>query len=180
MIDIKDFLSGLSRPLNDYAEPDQLIRKDQKMHPKDLKDNRIIYGVILFADTESRQTIISKSELIDSDTEFDHDIKRSYISTPRVSLSFNSFNAEGRIFLEKIREWFYTPNLGDIWLDDYDCVIKNVSEIQDRTVFLETDYEEKYGFDVQLQFVNVVEVRLDTIESVGVTINDISIEINKE
>ena len=180
MIDIKEFLSGLWKPLNEYAEPDQLIQKDQKIPPEHLKDNRIIYGVILFADTESRQTIISKSELVDSDTDFDHDIERSYVTVPRISLSFNSYNAQGRLYLEKIREWFYIPNLGDIWLDDYDCVIKNVSEIQDRTVFLETDYEKRYGFDVQLQFVDVTRVTLDTIESVGVTINDISIEINKE
>lgn len=173
MIDIKQFLTDLWTPLNDYAEPSQLLLKDQQIPTDQLKPSRIVYGFINFADTGARQSVIRTDDLIASEEEeWDYDIETGNINFPRGTVSFTCFGPEGKEDLGLIREWFNTVGIGDWWLRENEAVIRNITSVQDRTVYLETDYEERYGFDVELQFKDIVKNTFRTIEKVQITAFD--------
>ena len=172
MIDIDGFMDDIYTPLIQYTDAPQILKANQKIPDGKLKDNRIIYNMIVFANTDSRQTIIREMDTVDSDSEdFDYDIVADNITFPEATLSITGFGDEILTPLNKAREWFYTIGLGDVWLQDsdYDAVIREVMEIDNRTVYLESDYEKRYGFDVILEFKDVIDVRHDTIEKIVVT-----------
>ena len=172
MINIDSFMDDIYTPLIQYTDAPQILKANQKIPDDMLEDNRIIYNVIVFANTDSRQTIIREMDTVDSDSEdFDYDIKADNITFPEGTLSITGFGNEILTPLNKAREWFYTVGLGDMWLRDsqYNAVIREVMEIDDRTVYLESDYEKRYGFDVIIEFKDVVKVRHDTIERVEFT-----------
>ncbi|MCF8002130.1 MAG: hypothetical protein K9K76_09760 [Halanaerobiales bacterium] len=109
--------------------------------------------------------------------DFEEDIMRTTILYPEATISFNSFGPNAINNLQQIREWFNIPNRGDIWLhDNWGCSIMNIGEIENRTAFLETDFEKRYGFDVIVSFKDVVEDVLETIEKVTGRINGIYYE----
>lgn len=171
MIDIDSFMTEIHTPLVDHSGVDQLVKANQKVPDGQLQDNRIVYNMIMFANTDARHTIIKKRRTIPSeDPEFDEDIEIENIFFPEATLSFTGFN-EIMGPINKVREWFYVHGLGDWWLrdNDYKCVIREVMEIEDRTVYLESDYEKRYGFDVILEFQDIVKVTHDTIETVEIT-----------
>ena len=172
MIDIEGFMDDIYTPLMQYTNAPQILKANQKIPDDMLEDNRIIYNMIVFANTDSRQTIIREMDTVDSDSEdFDYDIEADNITFPEATLSITGFGNEILTPLNKARDWFYTVGLGDEWLRDsqYNAVIREVMEIDDRTVYLESDYEKRYGFDVIIEFGDVVKVRHDTIERVEVT-----------
>jgi len=172
MINTKQFLKDIHSPIIEYSEVPQFKLADQKVSNKHLKDNRIVYNLLNFYDAESRQSIITKKQVVGSESEdFEEDIEITNAFSVEATLSIIGFGDKARNNLKKVREWFYIKGLGDWWLRDseYDCVIKEVMQIDDRTVYLESDYEERYGFDVIIGFKDVVKVRHDTIERVEVT-----------
>jgi len=172
MIDIDAFMDDIYTPLIQYTDVPQIVKANQKIPDGKLKENRIIYNMIVFANTDSRQTIIREMETVDSESEdFEYDIEADNITFPEATLSITGFGDDILTPLNKAREWFYTKGLGDMWLrdSDYNAVIREVMEIDDRTVYLESDYEKRYGFDVIIEFKDVVKVRHDTIERVEVT-----------
>ncbi|MTI61726.1 MAG: hypothetical protein FH762_17375 [Firmicutes bacterium] len=174
MINIDNFMNEIYYPLMDHSGVDQLVKANQKVPPEQLQNNRIVYNMILFANTGARHTIIQSTKVIESeDPEFENDIEIENIFFPEATLSFTGFN-NIMVPINKIREWFYVHGLGDWWLRDngYNCVIRDVMEIEDRTVYLESDYEKRYGFDVILEFKDVVKVTYETIESIEVTGTD--------
>ncbi len=171
MINIDNFMNEIYYPLVNHSEVDQLVKANQKVPPGQLQNNRIVYNIILFANTDPRYTIIQSKKVVVSDNpEFENDIEIENIFFPEATLSFTGFN-NIMVPINRVREWFYLHGLGDWWLRDngYDCVIREVMEIEDRTVYLESDYEKRYGFDVILEFKDVITVRYDTIEVVEVT-----------
>jgi hypothetical protein len=112
-----------------------------------------------------------------TDENFEHDIMRTSVLYPDGTISFNGFGPDAINNLQQIREWLNIPNRGDYWLhDNWNCSIRDITEVQNRTAFLETDFEKRYGFDVILNFKDLVEDRLDTIEKVKGTFNGIPYE----
>jgi len=175
MIDIEQFLKDIHNPMLNYSEVDQIVLGNQKVPSDQLKKNRIVYNMISFADSRPRHTVIEQEEVVDYDEEyweegpvFDNDIMRYVIFIPQATMSFTGFGPKARTHISKLREWWYVPGLADRWLreNDIDCVIREVMSIDDRTVFLETDYERRMGFDVILEFKDIVAVRERTIEKV--------------
>lgn len=172
MINIGSFMDDIYTPLIDYTNAPQIVKANQKIPDDMLEDNRIVYNMIVFADTDSRQTIIREMDTVESESDdFDYDIEADNITFPEATLSITGFGNEILTPLNKAREWFYTKGLGGEWLRDsqYDAVIREVMEVDDRTVYLESDYEKRYGFDVVIEFKDVVKVRHDTIEKVEIT-----------
>ena len=170
MIDIEQFMDEIHQPLVNNSGVDQLVKANQKVPPDQLEDNRIVYNMILFANTASRHTIIKEKQTVPSDDpDFEHDIEIENIFFPEATLSLTGFN-DIQTEINKVREWFYVNGLGDCWLQDngWNAVIKEVMEIEDRTTYLESDYEKRFGFDVILQFKDVVKVTHDTIEKVEI------------
>lgn len=179
MIDTKQFMTELWTPLDNIFDNSlQILLANQEVPTDQLDENRIIYNMITMPGNYARQSLHQEDEVVASDDpDFESDIMRTSVLFPNATVSFNGFGPNAIDNLQKAREWFNIPNRGDIWLhDNWSCVIRNITEIQNRTVFLETDYEERYGFDVVLNFKDVVEDRLDTIEKVEGTFNGIHYE----
>ena len=155
MIDIDNFMNEIYTPLVAHSNVSQLVKDNQKIPPGQLKNDRVVYNMILFSNTDPRYTIIKNKNVVTSnDPEFDYDIEIENIFFPEATLSFTGFN-NIMVPINKIREWFYVNGLGGWWLKDngWNCVIREVMEMENRTTFLESDYEKRY----------------DTIETVEVT-----------
>lgn len=65
---------------------------------------------------------------------------------------------------QRLWQWFRFH--GYEHLAEHDIVVVTLEGMEDRTTFLETDYEHRVGFDVVLRTVDRAERRIDTIESV--------------
>ncbi|MFP4015805.1 MAG: LIC_12616 family protein [Halanaerobiales bacterium] len=176
MIDTKQFLKDLWSPLNTIFSGNlQILLADQEVPTGKLDKNRVIYNMISMPGNYARQSIQQSDEAVESTSEdFENDIMRTSVLYPDATISFNGFGPVAIDNLQQIREWFNIPNRGDIWLhEEWGCSIRDITEVQNRTAFLETDFEKRYGFDVILNFKDVIEDRLDTIEQVEGTFNGI-------
>jgi len=178
MIDSKQFMNDLWTPINSIFDDLQILLANQEVPTDMLEENRIVYNMTSMPSNYARQSIQQKDEVVASlDDNFESDIMRTSVLYPDATLSISGFGPDAIDNLQQIREWFNIPNRGDLWLhDNWNCSIRNISAIQNRTVFLETDYEKRFGFDVIINFKDVVEDRLDTIEKVEGTINGIPYE----
>ena len=66
-------------------------------------------------------------------------------------------------------QWFSIPELANDWLQPYDTTVVTTLAIEDRDTVLDEQIERRQGFDVRLRIVDVVRVRVPTIEWVEVT-----------
>lgn len=178
MIDVDKFLEDIHAPMLEHSGAPQIVLGNQKIPPEHLQENRIVYNMIAFADSGPRHTVIEKEEVVDFDPEywdgdegFAHDIMRYVIFISQATLSFTGFGPEARTNISRLREWWYVPGLADRFMKDnsIDCVIQEVMNIDDRTTYLESDYERRFGFDVLLNFKALVAVRERTIEKIQLT-----------
>jgi len=64
----------------------------------------------------------------------------------------------------QLQQWFRFH--GYEYLANHGLVAVTIEGLEDRTTFLETDYEHRVGFDVVLRTVDRVERKIDTIERV--------------
>ena len=64
----------------------------------------------------------------------------------------------------QLRQWFQF--YGYEYMVEHGLVVVTIEGLEDRTTFLETDYEHRVGFDVVLRTVDRVERKIDTIERV--------------
>lgn len=71
--------------------------------------------------------------------------------------------------ISKCREWL--DNVGTIYLNDNNVVVRWVGNITNRDNILTTDYEYRKGFDVTFAIADVVESKIETIENVEMNIN---------
>lgn len=170
-INIEQFMLDIYTPMIDYCEADQLLLANQKVPDDQLKDNRIIYNMIVTGNTGGRHTVIQTEDVVphEGDEGFEYDIGRHNIFFPEATMSITGHNNTYHE-LAKLRDWFYIKGLGAKWLkeQDIDCVVRQVMEINDRTVYLESDYEKRHGFDVILEFKDIVTITYRTIEYVEV------------
>ena len=172
MIDLDQFLADINQPMFNYTGKVQVIVGNQKIPPEHLENNRIAYNMILFANSKRRHTQIVEEEVVDFNPDyweeegFDNDVMTHVTFFPESTLSFTAFGSNARKNIAKLREWWYVRGLADRWLKDsnYECVIREVMEINERTTYLESDYERRYGFDVRIEFMDVVSIRERTIE----------------
>lgn len=168
MIDLYTFRTNLQPEIKSYSGIPQLIRADQDVNSEDLIYPRITYKMSSPYDINGNaQSMFIKKEVVPSDDpDFDKDIEYSYYSNPRVTISFNAFGKNVSQYISKLIEWFRIPKLGQRFLDQHDVVIINVTNMQDRTTYLQTDYEDRKGFDVVLQFNDEVKIIEKTFEEV--------------
>lgn len=65
---------------------------------------------------------------------------------------------------EKLRKWFVYG--GSFYLEEIDVVVVEVSDVQNRTTFLVDSYDEKYGFDVIIRYLDIDEREVDYFDAV--------------
>lgn len=179
MIDVEQFMNDLWTPLDSlFSNNLQILKANQEVPPNKLEEDRIIYNMINLPGVYPRQSLFQYDSTVASDDpDFEYDIDRETILFPDGTVSFNAFGPNALNNLQRLREWFIVPNRGDLWLfDNWNCSIREVTENQNRTTYLETDYEKRYGLDVVLNFKDIVNDRLDTIEKVKGEFNDIPYE----
>lgn len=171
MIDTQQFMRDLESPLSDIFNGQlQIWRANQEVPTEQLDKNRIVYNMTAMPSNYPRQSIEQFKKVVEStNPNFEKDIIQTSVLYPEATLSISAFGDNAIKNLQKIREWFNIPGRGDEWLRfEYDCTIREIMGINNRTVYIETNYENRYGFDVILNFRDVVEDRIDTIEKVVV------------
>jgi hypothetical protein len=178
MIDTNGFINDLWTQFDNLFSDLQILLADQEVPTEYLKENRVIYNMIVHPSNYTRQSVEQIDEVVTSDDpSFEKDIIRKSTLYPDGTLSITAFGNNAINNLQQIREWFNIPNRADIYLgDNWNCSIRDITEIQNRTTYLETDYEKRFGFDVILNFKDEVNDRLNTIEKVEGTINGIPYE----
>lgn len=95
----------------------------------------------------------------------DEKYKETLYLQPNVVISFNSYSDtvdEANIEIFKAWEWFKFVGYQD--LKNSNIVVINVGSIQDRTIYLEPDYEYRYGFDVELRLTHSIERIIDALK----------------
>lgn len=65
---------------------------------------------------------------------------------------------------EKLRKWFVYG--GSFYLDEMNAAVVEVSDVQNRTTFLVDSYDEKYGFDVIIRYLDIDEREADYFDTV--------------
>jgi hypothetical protein len=191
MIDITTIENELYTPLDNYlstkvsegklAQVPQIWEAGQMMRvPKgQLTRPRISYNVSNPYSIDNRSPTKVKNTVDSDEEEFDKDIEYTYLLNPQITISFNgygSINKSVREAMLLLREWFNIPKLSDRWFGQYEgqVIRSELTEIQDRRAILETDYEERLGFDVEVAFQDKVKVRVDTIESMEINNQELS------
>lgn len=177
-IDYDKFLDDVRVPIVEYTGINQLIKRSEipKIKEKLFEYPRIIFELLLLGDRVYMP--VETRELVESENEdFEYDILRKYYLNPSCILSFSGFGLENNKvipYMQKLSQWFDVRDLGRNYLRDHNCVVRNISEINNITTKLDNDQQElRWNLDVRLEFEDVVEVRLDTIEEVQGTINGI-------
>jgi len=74
---------------------------------------------------------------------------------------------------EKLRKWFVYG--GSFYLEEIDVVVVEVSDVQNRTTFLVDSYDEKYGFDVIIRYLDIDKREVDYFDTV-----EYSVQINSD
>ncbi|MFJ7891299.1 LIC_12616 family protein [Lysinibacillus xylanilyticus] len=88
------------------------------------------------------------------------------------TISFNCYGTthdNAYEIAEKLRKWFVRG--GSFYLDEIDVVIIDVSEVDNRTTFLIDAYDEKWGFDVIIRYLDMDENEVDYFDKAEVKMN---------
>ncbi|WP_408956229.1 LIC_12616 family protein [Natroniella sp. ANB-PHB2] len=170
-IDLEGFKDVIWQPISDYTGVPQLLKANQEVPKKRYKYPRILY-YFLTKGEQVNNRLIETREVVESESEdFEHDILHKFYLNPQMILSFQGFGLKkGQVlpYMQKLAQWFQIRKLGKEFLRDYDCIVRNVNQIDDVTTTLDKQHEERLNLDIELQFEDVVEVRIDTIEEIEI------------
>lgn len=178
-VDIEKLKDDIWEPLKDYTGIPQLMKANQDMPKGQYEYPRILYHFSTKYNQQSNN-LIETREVVDSTSEdFDKDIIHCYYLNPQATLTFNGYgNEKGQIteYMKSLAKWFSVNKLGKEWLrENYNCVVREVNDIQDITTVLEQQHEERMNLDVILEFEEIVKVRTDTIEQIEVNRKEINL-----
>ena len=179
MINLDNFLDSIYQEIKDYTGIPQLLLGEEDLPPGILTYPRGKMNFIIKSSPQSRQTIINKREVVDSEDEnFESDIEYTYLLQPDATLSINFYGDNVLEYVNKARQWFLINKLGrDYLYYNNNCTIKNITDTTNRKTFIETEYEDRLGFDVILGFSETVKIREKTIEVIKGSLNEEGYEI---
>lgn len=172
MINLNEFLDSLYTEIKDHTGIKQLVLGTEDIPPNLMKYPRIRMAFTTRYNPQQRQEIIYHKNFVPSEDEnFEHDVEYHYLMYPEATLSITAYGEDVDQYLWKAREWFLIDKYGMQFLDnltDNNCVIKSIGSTGDRHTFMETEYEDRQGFDVILKFEDEIKVIEKTIEDVDV------------
>jgi hypothetical protein len=180
MIDLDSFLDELYPNIKDYTGVEQLILGTKDIKPELMKYPRCKIGFTTKYNAQPRQSFIHIKKVIPSEEiEFESDIEYTYIINFDTTLSLNFYGEDVDMYVNKARQWFMINKLNRDFLNDYGkAVIKEITPTQNRKTFIETEYEDRQGFDVILGFSDKIVVIEKTIETVQFSVNGENYEVN--
>lgn len=116
---------------------------------------------------ESGLAITEHETVPSNDPDFEHDIEQTLVTMPTMTISLSAYSDDidsCRSTALRAREWLF--HVGYEELADQGIVVDNLTEIGDRTVLLEIQYEYRVGFDCTLRVTDTSTLRLQTIEDI--------------
>lgn len=170
MLDLETLAQSLLGPLQSYCGIEQLIRAGEDIPPEQLQNPRIVWDITKSYIPGTMMPVVTWKAVpgtIDP-VNFPWDIQKTIISNPKAIFSFDLYGERGDSNnnqpIQKARDWFANPFLGQELLSGYDVVVTDVTEVGNRTTEPETSSWERRGFDVTFQFNQKVSVVIPTIE----------------
>lgn len=120
---------------------------------------------------------LSRENITGDDTK----IKINKTETPKMVFSINCYSdkqSEVSSVLKDAINWLTFSGQQD--LSDRGIIVLNNGDVQDRTNFLEVDYQYVYGFDLTIRVNDEVSMNVDTIGSVEAEDKDTNEKIDVE
>lgn len=96
-------------------------------------------------------------------------LSESRIQERNATISFNTYGTSHDNAFEvatQLRKWFEWR--GSLFLDEINVAIVNLTDVTNRTTFLLDSYDEKWGFDVIIRYLDIEEHDIDYFDKVEV------------
>ncbi|MCM0627415.1 hypothetical protein M5J14_23325 [Lysinibacillus sp. OL1_EC] len=94
-------------------------------------------------------------------------LSETRIQERNATISFNTYGTSHDNAYEvatQLRKWFEWR--GSLYLDEINVVIVNLTDVTNRTTFLLDSYDEKWGFDVIIRYLDIDEHDIDYFDKV--------------
>ncbi|MET4562180.1 hypothetical protein ABIA69_003366 [Lysinibacillus parviboronicapiens] len=94
-------------------------------------------------------------------------LEETRVEERNATISFNTYGTTHDNSFEvatKLRKWFVLG--GPLYLDEWNVAIVSISDVQNRTTFLVDSYDEKWGFDVIIRYLDTDEHEIDYFDKV--------------
>lgn len=105
---------------------------------------------------ENRRHVSEESALIEH-----------YEQERNTTISFNVYGTShdnAFSIAKQLRKWF--ERRGSLFLDEWNVAVARVSDVTNRSVFLVDSYDEKYGFDVVIRYIDADNYEIDYFDTV--------------
>lgn len=180
MIDLDVFLNDLYPYIKNYTGIKQLVLGTKDIKPELMEYPRCKMGFSTKNIPQARQSfIISKKVVPSEEVGFESDIEYTYKINFSSILSVNFYGEDVSQYVNKARQWFLVNKLNRDFFYEYGkAVIKDVTPTQNRKTFIETEYEDRLGFDVEIGFSDKIIVTEKTIETVQFSVNGEQFEVD--
>lgn len=84
----------------------------------------------------------------------------------KMILSLNAYSdTADEAYSKALRLWEYFKFRGKLYLYNGNIAVVNISDIQDRTIYIADKFEYRYGFDVNLRVLHDIEREVGVIET---------------
>ena len=96
-------------------------------------------------------------------------LSETRIQERNATISFNTYGTSQDNAFEvatQLRKWFEWR--GSLFLDEINVAIVNLTDVTNRTTFLLDSYDEKWGFDVIIRYLDIEEHDIDYFDKVEV------------
>lgn len=97
----------------------------------------------------------------------DNALEETRFEERNITISFNCYGTSHDNSLSlatQLRKWFVLG--GPIYLDELNVAIVGISDVQNRTTFLVDAYDEKWGFDVIIRYIDTDQHEIDYFDKV--------------
>ncbi|WP_342441240.1 hypothetical protein MHB65_17950 [Lysinibacillus sp. FSL K6-0075] len=96
-------------------------------------------------------------------------LSETRVQERNATISFNTYGTSHDNAFEvatQLRKWFEWR--GSLFLDEINVAIVNITDVTNRTTFLLDSYDEKWGFDVIIRYLEIDEHEIDYFDKVEV------------
>lgn len=145
----------------------KIIRADQKGALPVLP--YATYKVISDRGGVGRETI----DLIDLPNRLDEHVEAERVFTVSINV-YGKTHWEAQELATKLRQWFMYNRSAE-FCEENNIAFASVNDVENRTIFITDSYDERFGFDVSVRYIDTDQYEIDYFEKV-----EYEIEIEKE
>lgn len=163
MIDLSKIITAIIDGLQDYYPNYTYIRANQKGNIPPYPYVTINTTSPYINDMDTQQGEVTRQNVEGDDTK----VQITYTKEPKTVFSINCISDkqdECYKILSDTVNWLNVLN--QQYLEEHGIVVVKIDTIQDRTTYLETDYQYKVGFDLTIRTIDEVSLNVDSIDSV--------------